>query len=63
MPMRLSVRKDSENADGNDCEIPLEKTVERTVKMPLENDSENVVKKDSEKDSEEGQQKCRWRGQ
>ena len=27
-----AVRKDSENADGNDGEMPLEKTLERTVK-------------------------------
>ena len=33
MPMRLSVGKDSENADGNDCEMPLEKTVKMSVEM------------------------------
>ena len=36
MPLERTVkktgRKDSENADGNDREMPLEKTLERTIK-------------------------------
>ena len=46
--MRLSLRKDSENADGNDSEMPLERTLKRPVKNAGENVSEKTVKKDSE---------------